>query len=52
MARRARRLEETAGWIVRRKLKSADATRAAFPRDIAKIFRELYPLLHFTSLND
>jgi len=39
-------------WIVRRKLKSADATRATFPRDIAKIFRELYPLLQFTSLND
>jgi uncharacterized protein (TIGR02453 family) len=39
-------------WIVRRKLKSGDATRAPFPRDIAKIFRELYPLLQFTSLND
>jgi uncharacterized protein (TIGR02453 family) len=39
-------------WIVRRKLKSSDATRATFPRDIAKIFRELYPLLRFTSLND
>jgi len=39
-------------WIVRRKLKTADATRAAFPRDIAKIFRELYPLLRFTSLGD
>jgi len=39
-------------WIVRRKLKSTDATRATFPRDIAKIFRELYPLLQFTSLND
>jgi uncharacterized protein (TIGR02453 family) len=39
-------------WIVRRKLKSSDATRATFPRDIAKIFRELYPLLCFTSLND
>jgi uncharacterized protein (TIGR02453 family) len=39
-------------WIVRRKLKSADATRATFPRDVAKIFRELYPLLQFTSLND
>jgi uncharacterized protein (TIGR02453 family) len=39
-------------WIVRRKLKSGDATRATFSRDIAKIFRELYPLLRFTSLND
>jgi uncharacterized protein (TIGR02453 family) len=39
-------------WIVRRKLKSSDATRTTFPRDIVKIFRELYPLLRFTSLND
>jgi uncharacterized protein (TIGR02453 family) len=39
-------------WIVRRKLKSADATRATFPREIAKIFRDLYPLLRFTSLQD
>jgi uncharacterized protein (TIGR02453 family) len=39
-------------WIVRRKLKSGDATRTTFPRDIARIFRELYPLLRFTSLND
>ncbi len=40
------------GWIVRRKLKLADATRASFSRDIAKIFGELYPLLRFTSLQD
>jgi uncharacterized protein (TIGR02453 family) len=39
-------------WIVRRKLKSTDATRATFPVDIAKIFRDLYPLLRFTSLQD
>jgi len=39
-------------WIVRRKLKSTSATQASFPRDIAKIFRELYPLLRFTSLSD
>jgi uncharacterized protein (TIGR02453 family) len=39
-------------WIVRRKLKTADATRATFPRDLAKTFRELYPLLRFTSLGD
>jgi uncharacterized protein (TIGR02453 family) len=39
-------------WIVRRKLKSGDATGAAFPRDITKIFSELYPLLKFTSLQD
>ena len=39
-------------WIVRRKLKAADARRAAFPREILKIFRDLYPLLRFTSLED
>ena len=37
-------------WIVRRKLSPAAATRATFPRDIANIFRELYPLLRYTSL--
>ena len=37
-------------WIVRRKLSSAAATRASFPRDVAKIFRDLYRLLQFTSL--
>jgi uncharacterized protein (TIGR02453 family) len=40
------------GWVVRRKLTSAAATRAGFPRDVAKIFRELFPLLRFTSLRD
>lgn len=37
-------------WIVRRKLSPAAATRGSFPREIAKIFRELYPLLRYTSL--
>ena len=32
--------------------KLADATRATFPEDIAKIFRDLYPLLRFTSLDE
>ncbi len=44
--------EKLQGWIVRRKLKAADATRATFPREIAKTFRDLYPLLRFTSLQD
>jgi uncharacterized protein (TIGR02453 family) len=39
-------------WIVRRKLTPAAATRATFPHDLAKIFREIYPLLRFTSLPD
>jgi uncharacterized protein (TIGR02453 family) len=38
------------GWIVRKKLSAAAATRASFPDDVAKIFRDLYPLLKFTSL--
>jgi len=37
-------------WIVRRKLRPAAATQASFPREITKIFRDLYPLLRYTSL--
>lgn len=37
-------------WIVRRKLSTTVATRASFPRELAKIFRDLYPLLRYTSL--
>ena len=40
------------GWIVRKKMKPSEATRATFPKEIEKIFRELYPLLKFTSLAD
>lgn len=39
-------------WIVRRKLTPATATQTAFPRETARLFRELYPLLRFTSLPD
>jgi uncharacterized protein (TIGR02453 family) len=39
-------------WIVRRKLSAAAATRAPFSRDVTKIFREVYPLLAFTSLSE
>lgn len=39
-------------WIVRKKLKQTDATRANFLKEVAKIFRELYPLLRFTCLAD
>lgn len=38
------------GWIVRKKLSPAAAIRASFPADAAKIFRDLYSLLKFTSL--
>jgi len=37
-------------WIVRKKLSKPALTRASFPADAAKIFRDLYPLLKFTSL--
>jgi uncharacterized protein (TIGR02453 family) len=42
--------KKTKGWIVRRKFAPAAATRAAFTRDVAKIFRELFPLFAFSSL--
>ena len=40
------------GWIVRRKLTTAAATRTRFTRDLARIFRDVYPLLRFTCLTD
>jgi len=40
------------GWVVRRVMKPAAATRANFPAEIAKIFRDLYPLYAFTSQPD
>jgi uncharacterized protein (DUF2461 family) len=40
------------GWIVRSKLKPADAMRPSFPGDVARIFKNLYPLLRFTCLSD
>jgi len=38
-------------WIVRKKLRKSHATRASLPADAAKIFRDVYPLLEFTSLS-
>jgi uncharacterized protein (TIGR02453 family) len=37
-------------WIVRKKLSPGAATRATFPAGVAKIFRDVYPLLEFASL--
>ena len=37
-------------WIVRRELSAAVGTRKAFCGDLVRIFRDLYPLLRFTSL--
>jgi uncharacterized protein (TIGR02453 family) len=39
-------------WIVRRKFAPSAATHASFPREVTKIFRDLYPLVRFTSLSD
>jgi uncharacterized protein (TIGR02453 family) len=39
-------------WIVRRKLKPAMARGASFPEVVRKVFRDLYPLLRYTSLPD
>ncbi|HKV05226.1 MAG TPA: DUF2461 family protein [Candidatus Acidoferrales bacterium] len=36
-------------WIVRRKLTPAHAARSGFEREIAAIFREVYPFLPFTT---
>jgi len=40
------------GWVVRRAMKPSAATRADFPAEVAKIFRDLYPLYRFTSQPD
>jgi uncharacterized protein (TIGR02453 family) len=37
-------------WIVRKKLKPEAATSAAFTKEVAKIFRDVVPLLQFTSI--
>jgi len=37
------------GWIVRRKMRPPAATRADFPDQVVRIFRELLPLYRFTS---
>ncbi len=37
-------------WIVRKKMKPSAATRTDFSRDIVRVFREVYPLLKFTSV--
>ena len=37
-------------WIVRRDLGTAAATRGSFSNDLARVFRDLHPLLRFTSV--
>lgn len=35
------------GWVVRRKSKPAEASRAGFPGEVERVFREVYPLFAF-----
>jgi uncharacterized protein (TIGR02453 family) len=37
-------------WIVRKKMRPAAATRGDFCKEVLTVFRELYPLLKFTSI--
>jgi len=39
-------------WIVRKKISPTAAIRPAFPNDLAKIFRDVFPVLKFISLSD
>jgi uncharacterized protein (TIGR02453 family) len=39
-------------WIVRKKMKPSAASQSAFPKELEKIFRELYSLVEFTSLSE
>ena len=36
-------------WIVRRKLSPAAAARVTFPKEVAAIFRQVFPLFRFLS---
>jgi len=40
------------GWVVRRKMTPAAACRAAFPAEIERVFREVFPLYRFTAMPD
>jgi uncharacterized protein (TIGR02453 family) len=40
------------GWIVRRKMTVTAALRPGFTEEVAKIFREVFPLYQFTSFPD
>jgi uncharacterized protein (TIGR02453 family) len=37
------------GWIVRKRFRPGAATRADFPREVSRIFGEVFPLYRFTS---
>lgn len=37
-------------WIVRKQMKPSAAAKASFPKELVKVFRDVYPLLKFTSI--
>lgn len=39
-------------WVVRKKLSPAAATRPNYPTELAKIFRDVYPILKFVSISE
>lgn len=39
-------------WIVRKKMKPSEAIRQGFTEELVKVFKDVYPLLKFTSLAD
>ena len=39
-------------WVVRKKISPAAATRPSYPAELAKIFRDVYPILKFVSIPD
>jgi uncharacterized protein (TIGR02453 family) len=37
-------------WVVRKKMKPSAALEASFPKELLKIYKDLYPILEFTSI--
>lgn len=48
--RDAKEWKRAKGWIVRKRFPPSTVLRSAFPRDIDKVFRQLFPLYSFSSL--
>ncbi len=47
---RAEDWKKIQGWIVRKKMRPGEATKPGFAKELSKIFREVYPLLKFTTI--
>ena len=47
---RAEDWKKIQGWIVRKKMRPGEATKPGFTKELSKIFREVYPLLKFTTI--